>query len=230
MFKKLYLSTPSAQAREIADILRLALTISNTTVDVGLGFDSPAQAGQYQRRIKEALLEAQVDPEIFSFIRPKDSSALEISYTGAGNEDDVAATETDLVIPPTEKPAASLPPASSATCSGRFLESKAVLQELTTADKPSGSYVVATLLIVDGDEKGQSFQDWLRRFPPHGRLPRFAEAFGVSLDDLTSRPSSLVGSPVWVRRRKLTLPNGTSKTETLYYHVSAAGTHHPVAV
>ena len=219
MLKKIHISTPSAQARDIAEILRLTTKIPNTSVDVGLGFDSPAQAGQYQRRIREALLEAHIDPDAFSFVRPKDSSALEISYVGiASDEDYVLASDAEAPAQPVEKPVPPSPITSLNGSSG-FLEGKAILQDLTTTEKASGSYLVATLLIVEGPEKGQPFQDWLRRFPPHGRLPRFAEAFGVTADELVTKPTSLIGALVWVRRRKLNLPDGTSKTETLYYRI-----------
>jgi hypothetical protein len=86
------------------------------------------------------------------------------------------------------------------------------------------------LLIIEGPEKGQPFQDWLRRFPPHGRLPRFADAFGVLPDELLARSASLIGSPVWVRRRKLALPGGTSKTETLYYRITTSTVSYAAAV
>ena len=122
------------------------------------------------------------------------------------------------------------PSPTSANGSHGFLEGKAILQDLTTAEKASGSSLVATLLIVEGPEKGQPFQDWLRRFPPHGRLPRFAEAFGVTADELATKSASLIGAPVWVRRRKLTLPDGTSNAETLYYRMATRMVGYPVAV
>jgi hypothetical protein len=221
MLKKIFISTPAAQAREIVDILCLAARIPQTTVDVGLGFDSPAQAGQYQRRIKEGLLEAKVDPEAFSFHRPKDSSALEISFVGvagdSGSFDEPEAAPQPIVTTPTLA-------TSVANGNRAFTEGKAALQDVAIVEKAGGSYVVATLLVVEGRDKGQSFLESIRRFPPQARLQHFADAFGASPDDLVSKSASLAGTPAWFRRRTTTLPDGSPRTETFYYRI-AIGPH-----
>lgn len=229
MIKLVFISAPSAQARDIAEILKVSSMIPQTTIDVGLGFESPAQAGQYQRRIREALVDAHVDPDAFTFVRPKDSSALEIVYVGAADDDCIPAAASQMFVAPVETPIVPLP-VPTRMASGSFTEGKAVLQDLAMIEKASGSYVEATFLIVEGHEKGQSIPESLRRFPPHARLHRVAQALRVAAEELTSRPAKLIGSPVWVRRRRFTLPNGTPKVETLYYPVAPALVNQPIAV